>query len=81
MLQVECPFVALGGAAGQQRLLATLPQAHTCTNTLELPNYWTALSATQPCMAHEQRWQQCRQVLEERLTTAIQGCVGYGLDE
>lgn len=41
-MQIEAPFVALG-AAEHKRMLGMLPQAHTCDNLLELPNYWEAL--------------------------------------
>ena len=42
LLKVEAPFVALG-AAEHKMHLGMLPQAHTCDNLLELPNYWQAL--------------------------------------
>lgn len=42
LLKIECPFLALN-AAQKAAMLQTLPQAHTCDNLLELPNYWGAL--------------------------------------
>lgn len=46
------PFVAYGMKQHQQ-LLGTLPQSHTCANTLELPNYTESLLATNPHLAQE----------------------------
>ena len=45
-LRVEMPLTAFG-LAEQRQALRRLPQAHTCTNTLELPNYWQALQAVE----------------------------------
>lgn len=42
LLKIEAPFVALG-LAEHKAQLGMLPQAHTCDNLLELPNYWDAL--------------------------------------
>ncbi|KAL6754666.1 hypothetical protein V8C86DRAFT_315351 [Haematococcus lacustris] len=42
LLKVECPFTPLGWQAHKE-MLGMLPQAHTCDNLLELPNYWSAL--------------------------------------
>jgi hypothetical protein len=42
LLKVEAPFVALG-AAEHRAHLGMVPQAHTCDNLLEIPNYWEAL--------------------------------------
>eukprot|EP01052_Picozoa_sp_SAG31_P017348 SAG31_NODE_1183_length_9510_cov_43.257040_6_plen_259_part_00 len=42
-LRIEMPFTCFGLSAKRQAL-RQLPQAHTCTNTLELPNYWDALN-------------------------------------
>jgi hypothetical protein len=41
-LTISFPFTALG-AAERRAALHMLPQAHTCTNTLELPDYYSAL--------------------------------------
>ncbi|KAI8472625.1 MAG: hypothetical protein J3K34DRAFT_503345 [Monoraphidium minutum] len=45
-LRVSFPFAALG-AAERRAALRALPQAHTCTNTLELPDYYSALRAAE----------------------------------
>ena len=42
LLKVEAPFIAFG-AKEHRAQLGMLPQAHTCDNLLELPNYWHAL--------------------------------------
>lgn len=42
LLRIEMPFVFFGDEE-QRRAADTLPQAHTCSNTLELPNYLEAL--------------------------------------
>lgn len=42
LLKIEAPFVAYS-AAQHKAQLGTLPQAHTCDNLLELPNYWESL--------------------------------------
>ena len=42
LLKVESPFVAMGMVEHRQQL-GMLPQAHTCDNLLELPNYWESL--------------------------------------
>ncbi|WIA11861.1 hypothetical protein OEZ85_011947 [Tetradesmus obliquus] len=54
-LTVSFPFVAYSSHQ-QAQLLGTLPQSHTCANTLELPDYVEALTATQPLLMQE--WQQ-----------------------
>ena len=65
-----------------------LPQAHTCSNTLELPDYWTALqetvtadTATRPS---EQLQLATEQALEELMLSkflmAMGNFGGYGLD-
>ncbi len=41
-LRISLPFTALSDRE-RTALLGTLPQAHTCENTLELPSYWEAL--------------------------------------
>ena len=48
-MRVEAPFVALGAAESRAQL-GMLPQAHTCDNLLELPNYWVALLQVCVCV-------------------------------
>lgn len=88
LLKVEAPFVALG-AAEHRTHLGMLPQAHTCDNLLELPNYWQALLQVRgfrsgfvvpPNLLPGLR-EECKRILDDRLTIAITNCMGYGLDE
>jgi len=74
-----------------------LPQAHTCTNCLELPDYYGALLAvgggeSSRCAAvesgrlspeaTERLHVRCRDVVRERLEYAVVNGAGvYGLDE
>lgn len=51
-LSITFPFVAYG-PKHQYKMLGMLPQSHTCTNTLELPNYAEAVIATEPQLAEE----------------------------
>jgi len=90
LLKVECPFVAISIAESKQHL-GMLPQAHTCDNLLEVPNYWEALlkvkgikgggadllKAEQLALRAE-----CRNLVDQRLRTAVmEGSQGYGLDQ
>jgi hypothetical protein len=80
-LVVELPFVAYG-LDGHRKTLMTLPQAHTCSNTLELPNYAEALLAL--VQAGELQVGEVATrllaVIEEKLGMAVADCSGYGLD-
>lgn len=40
-IKIELPFTPLGQDEWE-RMLGMVPQSHTCSNTLELPNYWGA---------------------------------------
>ena len=59
--------------------VSLLPQAHTCSNTLELPNYWSALAL----QGIPQAGLRARIVtlLKDRLVLAAAECEGYGLDD
>jgi len=90
LLRVELPFVALS-TKDQQQMLGMLPQAHTCENILELPNYWEALLRTKFPQATDATaisgsekshlYAELKKVLEERLMLAVTSCNSYGLDE
>jgi uncharacterized membrane protein YgcG len=80
--------------ADESALLGMLPQAHTCDNLLELPNYYHALIARNkqlpPQTADPQSTAQSRavpqlqeleHVLHERLWMAVHECAAYGIDE
>ncbi len=51
VLRITQPFVPLT-ALERRQALRMLPQAHTCANTLELPNYWQALLQVRALLAH-----------------------------
>ena len=80
-LKVELPFFAFSGQE-HANLLRTLPQAHTCENLLELPNYLESLLVVKgkgtenvESMKHE-----LGKVIDDRLTFAVSNCDSYGLD-
>ncbi len=87
LLKVESPFVALGAAENRAQL-GMLPQAHTCDNLLEVPNYWAALLQTKGYRNSSQvpkdqiavLQEECARIMDDRLTLAITCCAGYGLD-
>ncbi|KAG2486509.1 hypothetical protein HYH03_014811 [Edaphochlamys debaryana] len=96
LLKIQAPFVAMG-AAEHKALLGMLPQAHTCDNLLELPNYWESLLTMRGIKGGptavargtagltEAQLEDCkeevRRILDDRLTLAVLNFSGYGLDE
>ncbi|KAG2433893.1 hypothetical protein HXX76_008246 [Chlamydomonas incerta] len=96
LLKIQAPFVAMG-AAEHKATLGMLPQAHTCDNLLELPNYWESLLQTRgvkggpaavargaAALTPEQLAElkdETRRILGERLEIAVLNFQGYGLDE
>jgi len=80
-LVIQLPFSAFS-ADEHAGLLRMLPQAHTCTNTLELPNYHQALLET-GAVADEgsaAMKSELKRILEEKLRLAISETGGYELD-
>eukprot|EP00198_Chlamydomonas_reinhardtii_P004774 XP_001694110.1 ubiquitin-protein ligase [Chlamydomonas reinhardtii] len=77
LLKIQAPFVAMG-AAEHKATLGMLPQAHTCDNLLELPNYWESLLQTRGLTELRD---ETRRILGERLEIAVLNFQGYGLDE
>jgi len=80
LLRIELPFVAFS-TREQKKTLGMLPQAHTCENILELPNYWEALCGVRgeggdPASLVKE----LGAVIEARLTMAIEHCTEYDLD-
>eukprot|EP00930_Biecheleria_cincta_P053513 TRINITY_DN3903_c0_g1_i1.p1 TRINITY_DN3903_c0_g1~~TRINITY_DN3903_c0_g1_i1.p1 ORF type:complete len:946 (+),score=162.40 TRINITY_DN3903_c0_g1_i1:123-2960(+) len=87
-LTVQMPFSAFTQEE-HAALLGMLPQAHTCTNTLELPNYYESLreSGRFPVMggspsssAVKALHAEVKRLLRERLVTAIHETDSYELD-
>jgi hypothetical protein len=79
LLKVELPFVALG-AGDLREQLGMLPQAHTCENVLELPDYFEAVRRVEG-LDGEAAARRCCEVLDDRLQLAVSNCSSYGLDE
>ena len=89
-LKVELPFFAFSDQ-DHSNLLKTLPQAHTCENLLELPNYWESLLKAKDIEENfhpnkegldirKELRKKLRRILDERLTFAISNCDSYELD-
>ncbi|KAH8048385.1 hypothetical protein JL721_11945 [Aureococcus anophagefferens] len=88
-LTIELPFLPFG-VDEQRRMLAMIPQSHTCDNILELPNYWEALLKTRvvdggaapPLGSPESNAleRELRHVVRTKLLVAIDNATGYGLD-
>jgi hypothetical protein len=83
-LIVELPFSAFSKAE-YIAMLDMLPQAHTCTNTLELPNYYEALKESGRVADDEEGngsafQKELRRVMKDKLLLAIHEAGGYELD-
>jgi len=80
-LLIELPFSAFSKGE-HSAMLDKLPQAHTCTNTLELPNYHDALIESGEFSAErgEALQKELQRVLGEKLRMAIRETGGYELD-
>jgi len=77
-LVIELPFSAFS-TEEHVAMLKMLPQAHTCTNTLELPNYDEALRQS-GLVAEDQISAELRRLLGEKLRLAIKETASYELD-
>lgn len=73
VLTISSPFVAYN-TAQQAQMLGMLPQAHTCSNTLEMPNYWEALMAVGASAAAAA----ARQAVATAAQTAAAAAAGAG---
>ena len=80
MLRVEVPFFPVT-MKEHEKQLGMLPQAHTCNNTLELPNYWESLQALDKKASRQQLEADVRELLAGHLEMAITECGEYGLDQ
>jgi hypothetical protein len=82
LLTIELPHSAFTKEEHRQ-LLQMLPQAHTCSNTLELPNYYESLkeSGIMPADASEKALQhELVKIFGQKLRMAISEAKGYELD-
>lgn len=77
-LAISLPFSAFSSDE-HDAMLNMLPQAHTCANTLELPNYYMALKETRQC-SDSALEPALRNIIGEKLRIAIRECGGYDLD-
>ena len=89
-LVIEMPFSCFN-LKSHKRMLGTLPQAHTCSNTLELPNYYASLQALAEAKqlpvnmqgnGDEKHLTEClRKLLHSKFTMAMDNTAGYALDD
>ena len=89
LLRIEMPFISIG-AKDHKKTLGMLPQAHTCENILELPNYWQCMCALRgvdelgkgvKSAEFTALKQELQTVVEERFRLAVENCHSYGLDD
>mmetsp|Transcript_44680 Transcript_44680/g.100646 ORF Transcript_44680/g.100646 Transcript_44680/m.100646 type:complete len:678 (+) Transcript_44680:3-2036(+) len=81
-LIIQMPFAAFS-TDEHAAMLGKLPQAHTCSNTIELPNYYESLLEAGTFAADapsSQVAQEVTKILGERLRLAIRETAGYELD-
>jgi len=78
-LVIQLPFSAFSQDE-YVSMLSMLPQAHTCTNTLELPNYHEALLESGRATEGSDLNAALRRLLGEKLRLAISETSGYELD-
>ena len=79
LLRVEVPFFPVT-MKEHEKQLGMLPQAHTCNNTLELPNYWESLQALDKKASRRQLEADVREIFAGHLEMAVTECGEYGLD-
>jgi hypothetical protein len=86
VISLQLPFVDVRSRR-RGLMLGMLPQAHTCDNLLELPNYWEAL-CEQRGVPPSTRGAEAATLIAElddlihcRMQTAVNECDVYGLDE
>lgn len=89
LLRIEMPFIAIG-AKDHKKTLGMLPQAHTCENILELPNYWQCMCALRGVDEHgggedpaefAALKKELLKTVEARFRLAVENCDSYGLDD
>jgi len=83
-LVIELPFYAANTHQHKQ-ILHMLPQSHTCSNTLELPNYYESFAflAAQESRAIREPstiYKKTCDILHQKLLMAVTDTDGYGLD-
>lgn len=78
-LRISFPF-AFYGAAQSRAALRMLPQAHTCTNTLELPDYYAALQAAEVRVQSKVKRQQAQAGADGAQEGGNEDKAGSGMD-
>ncbi|KAF1791151.1 HECT domain [Phytophthora cactorum] len=79
-LRIEMPFTAIS-SEDHKKCLQMLPQAHTCDNMLELPNYWKALCWREQHDEHEANSkleEELALLISKKLRDAVEYSNGYG---
>jgi hypothetical protein len=87
-LVVEMPFDGYS-MPEHRRMVHMLPQAHTCSNTLEIPSYLDSLQELARAdpdseyygLEEKDLLGPLRAIVEQKFTMAIESQSGYGLDE
>lgn len=94
MIKIEMPFMAYSQEEHEKTLLM-MPQAHTCDNILELPNYWQSLKAVRrrgqadgaddssddaAAAADADLVKELRAIILQKVETAFSLSEGFGLD-
>ena len=95
VITIQMAYAGIGRSSAKLTL-GMLPQAHTCDNLLELPNYYEALvetkrgnatttssssSSSAAAAATPALVAELEAILQQRLTTAVHECDVYGLDD
>ena len=79
-MRIQLPFAPLNEQEHHQQL-QRLPQAHTCDNVLELPNYWESLQTIHPAWPAERRRAKMVEIVRDRFNYALSQCQEYSLDD
>ena len=79
-MRIQLPFAPLNEQEHHQQL-QRLPQAHTCDNVLELPNYWESLQTIHPAWPAERRRAKMVEIMRDRFNYALSQCQEYSLDD
>ena len=69
-MRIQLPFAPLNEQEHHQQL-QRLPQAHTCDNVLELPNYWESLQTIHPAWPAERRRAKMVEIMRDRFNYAL----------
>jgi hypothetical protein len=86
MIKIEMPFMAYSSDEHAKTLMM-MPQAHTCDNILELPNYWLSLRAVRngdaskdKTYSDEELLPELRDIILDKVRKAFNYADGFGLD-